>query len=243
MAEEERHNIALFIDADNTPASKIDFILSELARYGTVNMRRAYGNWTKSHLKPWHDILHENAIQPIQQFDVTKQKNASDIALTIDVMDTLYTKGVDIFCLVSSDADFTPVATRVRAEGKIVLGFGEKKAPEAFRTACSNFLYLNEGEEKSKQIIRVSSAKLKQDTKLVNLLRQAVEAAEDEQGWAIFSLIGSHIKNRSSFDQRNYGYSKLSDLFLAIDLFEVKEIKTAANGRPIYGVKNKERAK
>ena len=128
----DKNKIALFIDADNAPARKIDKILSELARYGVVNIRKAYGNWTNNCIKPWEDILHEFAIQPIQQFDLTKGKNATDMALVIDVMDVLYTKQVDVICLVSSDCDFTPLVTRALADGKFVIGFGERKTPSPF---------------------------------------------------------------------------------------------------------------
>lgn len=125
----EKERIALFIDADNAPAVKIDVILSELARYGVVNIRRAYGNWKSPNMQSWENVLHEFAIQPIQQFDLTKGKNATDIALVIDAMDVLYTREIDIICLVSSDCDFTPLVTRAKAEGKAVFGFGERKAP------------------------------------------------------------------------------------------------------------------
>lgn len=219
---EEKQKIALFIDADNAPANKIDTILSELAKYGIVNIRRAYGNWKNPTIKPWEDTLLDSAIQPIQQFDLTKGKNASDIALVIDVMDVLYTKNVDVICLVSSDCDFTPLATRAVQEGKVVIGFGERKAPAPFVNACSKFLYLDEPESGGK-VKKAGSKSLKGDAKLINLLRQAIEAHEDDKGWAGLGPIGSHISNQTSFDSRNYGFKKLSDLFKAIDLFELKK--------------------
>ena len=148
----ELEKIALFIDADNAPAAKIDVILSELARYGVVNIRKAYGNWKNPQLKSWEEVLHDYAIQPIQQFDLTKGKNATDIALVIDAMDTLYTKEIDSICLVSSDCDFTPLVTRALADGKFVFGFGERKAPAAFVNSCSRFLYLNEEQKDEKGI-------------------------------------------------------------------------------------------
>ncbi|MCP3674944.1 MAG: NYN domain-containing protein, partial [Gammaproteobacteria bacterium] len=141
---EDRQKIAVFIDADNAPAAKMVLIISELAKYGVVNIRRAYGNWKSSTIKSWEENLHEYAIQPIQQFDLTKGKNAADIALVIDVMDVLYTKNVDVICLVSSDCDFTPLVTRTLSEGKVVIGFGERKTPMPFVKACSKFLYLDE---------------------------------------------------------------------------------------------------
>lgn len=217
----DKEKIALFIDADNAPASKIDIILSELARYGVVNIRRAYGNWKSPTIRPWEDVLHEYAIQPIQQFDLTKGKNASDIALVIDAMDTLYTKDVDTICLVSSDCDFTPLVTRALADGKFVIGFGERKVPSAFVNSCSKFLYLDEIEVQEK-VINKKEQSIKCDTKLMNMLRQAVESAEEEDGWAALRAVGTHIANHASFDPRNYGFKKLSDLFSAIDLFELK---------------------
>jgi len=222
----DKEKIALFIDADNAPAAKVDIILSELARYGVVNIRRAYGNWKSPCIKPWEDVLHEYAIQPIQQFDLTKGKNATDIALVIDAMDILYTKDVDVICLVSSDCDFTPLVTRALADGKLVIGFGERKTPMAFVNSCSKFLFLDDidthiGTESKTVEIRKPS--IKSDTKLMNMLRQAIEASEENDGWATLGDIGRHISNHASFDQRNYGFRKLSDLFSAIDLFEMKQ--------------------
>lgn len=218
----DKEKIAVFIDADNAPAKKIDNVLSELARYGVVNIRKAYGNWKSLNLKSWEDILHEFAIQPIQQFDLTKGKNATDMALVIDVMDVLYTKDIDVICLVSSDCDFTPLVTRSLADDKYVIGFGERKTPLAFVNSCSRFLYLDDESEPA-QPVQKQSKSIKSDTKLMNLLRQAIEAVEEDDGWAMLGPIGTHISNHASFDQRNYGFKKLSDLFLAIDLFEMKK--------------------
>jgi uncharacterized protein (TIGR00288 family) len=220
-----KEKIAVFIDADNAPAGKIDFILAELAKYGVVNIRKAYGNWTSANLKSWTGILHEYAIQPMQQFDLTKGKNATDIALVIDVMDVLYTKQVDIICLVSSDCDFTPLVTRMLADGKAVIGFGERKTPEAFVNACSRFLFVDE--KPAEQIQAETKVNLKGDAKLINLLRQAMEACENEDGWSHLGALGSHIANHASFDPRNYGYKKLSDLLKAINLFETKTVGNA----------------
>lgn len=219
--------VALLIDADNAPAAKIDVILAEAAKYGVVNIRRAYGNWKSPNLKPWEDILHEYAIQPMQQFDLTKGKNATDMALVIDTMDILYNKPADTFCIVSSDCDFTPLVTRILADGKSVIGFGETKTPKAFVNACSKFLLLDSPEDKPTKTDK-PKAHIKCDTKLMNLLRQAVTSCEDESGWASLGPIGKHISNHASFDHRNYGYSKLSDLFKAIDTFETKKEKNSA---------------
>jgi uncharacterized protein (TIGR00288 family) len=193
----EKQKIALFIDADNAPAAKIGTILSELARHGVVNIRKAYGNWKSPNIKPWEDVLHEFAIQPMQQFDLTKGKNATDIALVIDTMDVLYTKSVDAVCLVSSDCDFTPLVTRILADGKFVIGFGERKAPTAFVNSCSLFLYLDD-ESIDQKPIKQTKPSIKSDSKLMNMLRQAIDATEDDTGWANLGTIGQHISNHAS---------------------------------------------
>lgn len=219
--DELKQKIALFIDADNAPANRFDDVLSEVANYGVVTIRKAYGNWKKSSLKAWEDLLHEYAIQPVQQYDLSKGKNASDIALVIDAMDVMYTKDIDVMCFVSSDCDFTPMANRARAEGKVVLGFGERKTPSPFVNACSKFLFLDQ-ESRGSSKSQAKTKSIKSDTKLINLLRQAIEATEDDNGWATLGSVGSHISNKTSFDTRNYGYKNLSSLIKAIDLFELK---------------------
>jgi uncharacterized protein (TIGR00288 family) len=218
---ENSQKIALFIDADNAPASKFEEVLSEVAKYGVVTIRKAYGNWKSPTLRPWEDLLNEYAIQPIQQYDLTKGKNASDIALVIDAMDVMYTKNIDVMCFVSSDCDFTPMVTRALAEGKVVLGFGERKTPSPFVNACSKFLYLDTAPKQNGSAPE-KTKNIKSDTKLLNLLRQAIEATEEDNGWAALGPVGSHISNKTSFDTRNYGYKNLSSLFKAIDLFELK---------------------
>lgn len=233
---EDKNKIAVFIDADNAPADKFYQILTELALLGVVNIRKAYGNWTKSNLGNWQAILHEYAIQPMQQFDLTKGKNASDIALVIDVMDILHSKDIDIVCLVSSDCDFTPLVTRILAEGKAVIGFGERKTPTPFVNSCSRFLYLDE--EKNCKKEPQKTVDISQDTQLIKLLREAAIAVESEDGWAMLGPLGTHISNHTSFDQRNYGFKKLSDLFRAIDLFEIKQ----THGTVLW-VRDKKRAK
>jgi uncharacterized protein (TIGR00288 family) len=237
-------NIALLIDADNSPASKIEEILDELANYGVINIRRAYGNWKSPHLKGWEAVLHDYAIQPMQQFAYTKGKGATDAAMIIDAMDLLYTKSLNGFCLVSSDSDFTPLVMRIRANGLKVFGFGEKKTPEPFVNACSKFLYLeNLGSPESVAVQEIQTAEtvtapaaprpatekmgakeLRGNTRLVNMLRKAVEASADDEGWAGLGAIGQHISKQASFDSRNFGYTKLKDLFQAIGLFEIKKM-------------------
>lgn len=216
----EKKSIALLIDADNSPAKSIQKILAELAKYGKVNIRRAYGNWASSNLKGWATVLHDHAIFPVQQFDLTKGKNATDIAMVIDALDILYTKEIDTFCVVTSDCDFAPLVTRILSDGKMVVGFGERKTPSAFVNACSTFLFLDD--EIGDSLPKRTPNELKGDTKLMNLLRDGISSTVRDDGWARLSRVGSHIANHASFDPRNYGYSRLSDLLAAIDLFELK---------------------
>jgi len=229
--QQSESKIALLIDADNAPASKIDAILSEIAKYGVANVRKAYGNWKSPNLKGWEDCLHEYAIHPVQQFDYTKGKNATDAALIIDAMDLLYTQRLDAFAIVTSDCDcdFTPLVMRILTNGLKVYGFGEKKTPPPFVYACSTFLYLETIDQtvdsetsKISASAKKTGKELKQDTKLMNLLRSAVSNTQDDDGWSILAQVGSHISNQTSFDPRNYGYAKLSGIFEAIDLFEIQ---------------------
>lgn len=214
-------NIALLIDADNSPAKFIQEILTELAHYGKVNIRRAYGNWTSSNLKHWEAIIQNHAIQPIQQYDLTKGKNATDIALTIDAMDILYTKNTDAFCIVSSDCDFTPLVTRILSEGKLVIGYGQRKTPSVFVNACSKFLYLEEKKAKKPKNNKVNE--LQKDNYLIKLLKNAVKTTQEENGWSKLSRVGTLISNHASFDSRNYGFTRLSELIEEIGLFELKK--------------------
>lgn len=245
MSTSPSKSIALLIDADNSPASKIDFIISELAGHGVVNVRRAYGNWTKPGLSGWTKILHEHAIQPIQFFDMIRGKNGTDMALVIDAMNLLFTKDIDIFCLVSSDCDFTPLSVHLRADGKEVIGFGGKRTPDPFINSCSDFIYLEDDpmEQKKPKTVKVSGENLKRNSKLIKALRSAIEATENEDGWSPLGPVGDHLKNQTSFGHRTYGYKKLSDLFEDIDLFEVKkninETRTSFLVRPKKGAKKK----
>jgi uncharacterized protein (TIGR00288 family) len=226
MPEQEKR-IALLIDADNAPASKIEVILAEIARHGVANVRRAYGNWKSQHLGGWEKCLHTWAIRPIQQFAYTTGKNASDMAMVIDAMDLLYARNLDGFAIVSSDADFTPLVMRLRNDGVAVYGFGQEKTPEPFVKACSTFLYLEklgepEDDGSSDAVQSPSPAQLQHDADLVRLLRGAIDATQGEDGWSKLGAVGSHVGNQGSFDSRNYGYRKLSDLIEAIGLFEVR---------------------
>jgi uncharacterized protein (TIGR00288 family) len=229
---ERKPRVALLIDADNSPAKKIDLILNELSTFGETSIRRAYGNWKKNELKGWEDALHEHAIRPMQQFDYSKGKNASDMAMVIDALALLYTDRPDAFGIVSSDADFTPLVMHLREKGAAVYGFGGQKTPEPFVNACSRFLFLDQlggstvaeaneaGDETPAAPLRVPTAKLKADAKLVALLRNAVQAAADDEGWARVGAVGQQIANQASFDPRNYGYATLSKLLAATQLFE-----------------------
>ena len=253
--KQDDYRIALLIDADNAPAGKIDSILSELSKHGTINVRRAYGNWKKAELKAWEERLHEFAIRPMQQFDYSKGKNASDMAMVIDAMELLYTDKPHAFGIVSSDADFTPLVMHLKSKGAAVFGFGQKKAPEPFQRACSTFLFVeNLGNElalltnsepslavasEGETLQPVPTAKLKMDTRLVKLLRGAVQSAADEDGWAILGSVGTHISNQASFDPRNYGYEKLGALFEATQLFETRRVTTVMYVRDIRFGKGK----
>lgn len=226
MPDQEKR-IALLIDADNAPAAKIDVILDEIARHGSANVRRAYGNWKSQHLVGWEKKLHAYAIRPIQQFAYSTGKNASDMAMVIDAMDLLYAGNLDGFAIVSSDADFTPLVMRLRNDGVAVYGFGEEKTPEPFVKACSTFLYLEKlGVESGSgpaQVVKPrTEAELRGDDALVRMLRGAVSASANEEGWTHLGPVGVHLRNQSSFDERNYGYRNLSSLIEATGLFEVK---------------------
>ena len=223
--------IALLIDADNAPAGKVDVILSELARHGVASVRRAYGNWKSPNLKRWEEALHPHAIQPVQQFAYTSGKNASDMAIVIDAMDLLHSERFNAFAIVSSDADFTPLVMRLRAHNARVFGFGEKKTPMPFVKACSTFLYLEQLEtpdekddtERTQRPAKPrTSGELRQDAELLRLLRSAVAATRNDDGWSFLGAVGSHLGNQGSFDARNYGYPNLSGLIEAVDLFELR---------------------
>lgn len=230
----EPNGIALLIDADNCPASKITDILDELSKYGVINVRRAYGDWKSPGLNGWAEILHDYAIQPMQQFAYTKRKNATDSAIIIDAMDLLYTQKLSAFGIASSDSDFTPLAMRLRANGLKVFGFGEEKTPQPFVNACTKFLFIENlglptaAPSSATQAAQPALAKqttneLRSDTRLVTHLRNAVAAVSDEEGWAGLGGVGSHInKNWPAFDPRNFGYAKLSDLVIASELFELR---------------------
>jgi uncharacterized protein (TIGR00288 family) len=240
--------IALLIDADNVSHTNIAGMLAELSKYGTANIRRAYGDWGSSGLKGWKTKLHEFAIRPIQQFSYSTGKNATDIALVIDAMELLYTQKLDAFCIASSDADFTPLVMQLKANGHDVYGFGARKTPEPFVNACTTFLYL-EGLDVGEELPRTETAakdnveskpaaktevinaaitaakkSLAQDTKLVTILRGAVQASARDDGWAAMAAAGSAVKRQAPIDPRNYGVKNFPKLFEATGLFEIAKV-------------------
>jgi uncharacterized LabA/DUF88 family protein len=227
MSDGSTQKLAVLIDADNAQPSIIEELLAEIAKYGTANVKRIYGDWTGTHLKGWKEVLLNFSIQPIQQFRYTVGKNATDAAMIIDAMDLLYTNKFDGFCIVSSDSDFTKLAARIRESGLVVYGFGEKKTPEAFVSACDKFIYtevLVSKEDDTLSIKRKSTNELKQDTKLINLLRNAAEASSDDSGWSHLGAVGNNIaKQVPDFDPRNYGYKKLGEVVAATKLFQIEE--------------------
>lgn len=221
MALSHNDKLAVLIDADNAQASIVGELLAEVSRYGTASVKRAYGDWTTANLKSWKDVLHKMAIQPMQQFSYTTGKNSTDSSLIIDAMDLLHGGSLNGFCLISSDSDFTRLATRIREAGLVVYGFGEKKTPHAFVAACDKFIYTeilrpqqpagNPGDEAPESV--------------EPLIRIAIAATAKENGWAPLSAVGSMIvKNSPSFDPRNYGHQKLGELVRRQTYLEVKEV-------------------
>lgn len=237
--ELSQKRLAVLIDADNAQPMIIEGLMSEIAKYGVASVKRIYGDWTTPSLSGWKSVLLEHSIQPVQQFRYTVGKNATDSAMIIDAMDLLYTNRFEGFCLVSSDSDFTRLASRIREEGLLVYGFGEKKTPKAFVSACDKFIFTEvlRSQESAEPAVKPKTAnELKRDAKLVSLLRNALEAASDESGWAHLSVVGSNIaKQAPEFDPRNYGYSKLGELATALRLFEVDErVQSDGHSRSIY---------
>jgi uncharacterized protein (TIGR00288 family) len=235
----DKKRIALLIDCDNVSHNSVEGVLEELAKYGTVNVRHAHGDWNNPSLSGWREHLHPNAIRPMQQFAYTKGKNATDSAMIIDAMDLLYSGNVDAFALMTSDSDFTPLVLRLLESGFPVYGFGEKKTPQPFVDACSPFIFtenLIPPEEdkktgKAKQASRKTKVQLRSDTALVKLLRTAVEQTSEDDGYAHMGQVGYYISNNSSFSSINYGYKKISDLIRATELFN---IEMRNNGSSMY---------
>ena len=225
--------LALLIDGDNASPKIVNGLLAEVAKYGVASVRRIYGDWTKPNLTGWKSCLLEHSIQPIQQFAYTTGKNATDGAMIIDAMDLLNTGRFDGFCIVSSDSDFARLAARIREQGIAVYGFGERKTPRPFVTACDKFIYLDvlrpqdeaDHAPAARAAAKASAKKTARDPQLVATLRGAVNAVSDEDGWADLGAVGSHIaKQLPEFDPRNYGFARLSELVEASGLAEMERV-------------------
>lgn len=244
--------IAVLIDAENASHQVLGAMLTELSKHGHIIVKKAYGDWSSQHLVNWKTPLNELAINPVQQFSYTQGKNSSDAAMIIDAMDLLYSKQFDAFALVTSDSDFTKLASRLKESQIYVFGVGEKKTPLAFRNACDDFILTevlkspDEEKDDGKKSTKKTSTKkttqqqLKQDTKLVNILRSAVEEYADDDGWARLGTCGSLIKRQyPDFDPRSHGFKTFTQLFEGTGLFDI-ERRESGNGHTVY-VKDKKK--
>ncbi len=239
--------LAVLIDADNVPSRLISGILEEIAKYGVPTFKRIYADWTKPHVTGWKSVLLDHAITPVQQYSYTTGKNSSDSALIIDAMDILYTGRVDGFCVVSSDSDFTRLATRLREAGMKVFGMGEQKTPSAFRAACDKFIYIEilEPHEISPKQIKLADLRKKEviskvDKNLVSLVTASINDIADENGWAFLGELGNMLlKKRPDFDPRNYGFEKLFPLIKSLGHFEIDERESGRKNVKLVYVKGK----
>ena len=243
MKTNEEMRLAVLIDGDNIPSSNIKEMMEEIAKFGVPTFKRIYGDWTKPQLGGWKAVLLENAINPIQQYGYTTGKNATDSAMIIDAMDILYTGKVDGFCLVSSDSDFTRLATRLRESGMKVIGIGEKKTPSPFIVACDKFIYLeilrmtDEKELDKNSKNKASTSVQIIDSKLLQLIKSSVNDLADDDGWAFLGEIGQMLnKKRPDFDPRNYGFARLTPMLKSLKKnFEVDErISGKSNAKQVY---------
>lgn len=236
--------LAVLIDADNIPYANIKKLLEEVAKNGTPTIKRIYGDWTKPTLSGWKNVLLENAITPIQQYSYTTGKNSSDSAMIIDAMDILYSGKVNGFCIVSSDSDFTRLATRLREASMTVIGFGEKKTPQPFIAACDKFIYIEilkapiQETKVAKSVHKVKKAEplSKVDAETIRILTESVNDLADETGWTFLANLGNYIlKKKPDFDPRNYGFAKLLPLIKDTNKFDVDERETGVSKiRHIY---------
>lgn len=243
--------LAVLIDADNVPYSNVRGVMEEIAKYGTPTFKRIYGDWTKPTVSGWKNLLLENAITPIQQYSYTQGKNASDSALIIDAMDILYSGKVDGFCIISSDSDFTRLATRLREAGMKVIGIGQRKTPHPFMVACDKFIYMEiiplaediPMEEttrpmKSKSKQKATYEKLNKET--LKLLALTIDDLADENGWAFLGDVGNlMLKKQPNFDPRNYGFNKLTALIKTIPQIEIDNRQTDKSGIKLVYIRNK----
>ncbi len=240
--------LAVLIDADNVPYRLINSILEEITKYGVPTFKRIYGDWTKPHMSGWKSVLLDHAITPVQQYSYTTGKNSTDSALIIDAMDILYTGRVDGFCVVSSDSDFTRLATRLREAGMKVFGMGEQKTPSPFRAACDKFIYIEilEPPESGRKPIKLTDLRKKEkvisktDKNLVSLVSTSINDIADENGWAFLGELGNMLlKKRPDFDPRNYGFEKLLQLIRSLDLFEIDERESGRKNIKLVYVREK----
>ncbi|WP_179352030.1 NYN domain-containing protein [Winogradskyella vidalii] len=241
--------LAVLIDGDNIPSAYIKEMMEEIAKYGNPTIKRIYGDWTKPHLSKWKSLLLENAITPIQQYGYTTGKNATDSAMIIDAMDVLYSEKVDGFCLVSSDSDFTRLATRLREAGMKVYGIGEKKTPNPFIVACDKFIYIEilkniTDESVSETTTKSTTSKSNYDTitgKEIKFIATTIDDVADDDGWAFLGDVGSLLqKKQPNFDSRNYGFQKLTPLINSISAFEIERREDSKGRSKLIYVKLKE---
>jgi len=239
-------NLAVLIDGDNIPSAHVKEMMEEIAKYGNPTIKRIYGDWTKPHLSKWKNLLLQNAITPIQQYAYTTGKNATDSAMIIDAMDILYSEKVSGFCLVSSDSDFTKLATRLREAGMQVIGIGEKKTPTPFIVACDKFIYVEilrkNSEKKEDPDTKTDDSLEKITTEDINLISTTISDLSDEDGWAFLGDVGSLLlKKQPNFDPRNYGFEKLTPLIKSIGRFELDQRLNPKSKNKLIYVKNKEK--
>jgi len=237
-------NMAVLIDGDNIPSAYIKEMMEEIAKYGNPTIKRIYGDWTRPGLNKWKSLLLENAITPIQQYGYTTGKNATDSAMIIDAMDILYSNKVNGFCLVSSDSDFTRLATRLREAGMQVIGIGEKKTPNPFIVACDKFIYIeilkSQREEKTDSKSSSDSVVDQITRKEIHLISTTITDLSDDDGWAFLGDVGSLIqKKQPNFDSRNYGFEKLTPLIKSIGKFEIEQRENPKSRHKLIFVKNK----
>jgi uncharacterized LabA/DUF88 family protein len=221
-------NLAVLIDGDNIPSANVKEMMEEIAKYGNPTIKRIYGDWTKPNLSKWKNLLLENAITPIQQYGYTTGKNATDSAMIIDAMDILYSEKVHGFCLVSSDSDFTRLATRLREAGMKVYGIGEKKTPNPFIVACDKFIYIeilnNQSEDKGSEQSKSNTAVEKVTQKDIKFIASTIADVADDDGWAFLGDVGNMLqKKQPNFDSRNFGFQKLTPLIKSVRDFEIEE--------------------
>jgi uncharacterized LabA/DUF88 family protein len=238
--------IAVLIDADNVPAGQVKEMMEEIAKYGNPTIKRIYGDWTKPQLGKWKNVLLENAINPMQQYGYTSGKNATDSAMIIDAMDILYSEKVNGFCIVSSDSDFTKLATRLREAGMMVIGMGEKKTPDPFIVACDKFIYLEilqkQTEEPIDQKDKTTHAPQvdKINAKIIRLIAATISDLADDEGWAFLGDVGNLLqKKQPNFDARNYGFQKLTPLIKSIPAFEIDHRENIKGKTKLIYVRNK----